>query len=319
MSPAVTVSVIIVNWNVRDCLIRCLRSLFADTGGPPLEVFIVDNNSADGSVEAVHREFPNVTVIVNTENVGFARANNQGCRESTGEYVLLLNPDTVIIEDSLARMVRFMESQPDVGVSGPKLLNADRTIQYTCARALPLPRDALFAYTKLSSLFPRSRFFGRQLMGYWDHKDSRDVECLSGACLFIRRRTLQEVGGLDEGYPLYAEDTDWCYRVKQAGWRLHYYAEAQVTHIGRQSSLQNRGRATLSGVYSLYRYHCKFHGRSAGVRLWLFLWMASILKLSVWTGLYVIGIGPREQSLEQVRTYWEVCRRIVPLSTMLSR
>jgi hypothetical protein len=302
------VSIIIVSWNVRDCLSNCLKSVFATSSRISVEVFVIDNHSTDGSVEAVRREFPTVRLVENSVNVGFATANNQGIQQSSGEYVLLLNPDTLMLEGSLDRVLQVMESDAKVGVTGPKLLNEDGTIQYWCARALPRPRDSFFEYSKLSALFPRSRLFGRYLMGYWDHRDSREVECLSGACLFIRRRTLEEVGALDEGYPLYTEDTDWCHRVRDAGWKLYYCADAQVIHIGQQSSSQNRGRSTVSAVYGVYRYHRKFNGRWAAVSAWLLLSMTSIFKLIAWSALGVTRIAGRERAAEQVRAYWEVCK-----------
>jgi hypothetical protein len=153
-------------------------------------------------------------------------------------------------------------------------------------------------------------------MGYWDHCDSREVECLSGACLFIRRSTLEEVGGLDEAYPLYTEDTDWCRRAGDAGWKLYYCADARVIHIGQQSSLQNRGRSTVSAVYGVYRYHRKFNGRLAAVNAWLLLSMTSILKLIAWSALGVTGIIGRARAAEQVRGYWQVCKLRPPLGAM---
>lgn len=302
------VSIIIVSWNVRDRLIDCLTSVLASSSRISVEVIVVDNHSSDGSVEAVRREFPAVKLVANSVNVGFATANNQAIRVASGRYILLLNPDTLIVGDSLALAVQYMESHPRVGVTGPKLLNPDGTIQFWCARSLPRPLDSFFEYTKLSSLFPKSRLFGRYLLSYWDHRDSRDVDCLSGACLLIRRRTLQDVGSLDEGYPLYAEDTDWCHRVKAAGWRLHYCAEAEVIHIGRQSSLQNRGRATVSAVHGIYRYHRKFNGRLGAVTVWLLLSTASVLKLIAWIALYSTGIAVRQRAMEQIRAYWEICK-----------
>ena len=277
------VSVIIVNWNVKRLIVECLRSLFSHHADLSMEVTVVDNASADGSVERLRREFPHVRLIENPENVGFARANNQGIREATGRYVLLLNPDTVWIDDSLQRMVRFMDAHDGIGVLGPKLLNTDgKSIQFWGARRLPLPLDTFFEFTKLSALFPRNRLLGRQLLGYWGHADSRDVECVSGSCLFIRRKTIEDVGLLDEGYPLYFEDTDWCHRVKIARWGCYYLAEAQLIHIGQQSSLQNRGPSTIKAVRGVYRYYRKFYGRTTVLWIWLLLSSASLAKVLAW-------------------------------------
>lgn len=302
-------SVIIVNWNVRDLLAECLRSLFAHIASPAVEVIVVDNDSHDGSVDLLKNEFPQVTLIENEDNIGFARANNQGIRRALGRYILLLNPDTIWMDDSLTRMVSFMDGHPEVGVAGPRLLNADRkSIQYWGARRLPLPLDTFIEYTKLDRLFPLNQLAGRYLMTDWDHADSREVECLSGACLLIRRETIEEVGLLDEGYPLYFEDTDWCHRVGLTGRQLYYFADAQLVHIGRQSTLQNRGPSTVNAVRGIYRYYRKFHGVPTVLWVWLLIWQASMVKAVAWGVIFLIHCGNRELALKQMRAYWNICR-----------
>ena len=308
MIESTVVSVVIVNWNVRKLVVNCLRSLIARNPSLILDISVIDNNSSDGSGELIRREFPQIKLIQNLENVGFSRANNQGIREAQGQYILLLNPDTLWVDDSLQRMVEYMNSHPEVGVLGPKLLNADaQSIQYWGARRLPRPLDTFFEYSKLSSIFPRNRLFGRHLMGNWNHTDSREVECLSGACMLIRQQTLQEVGLLDENYPLYTEDTDWCYRVHLTNWKMYYFAEARLIHIGQQSSLQNRGKATINAVRGIYRYHRKFYGVAALLMVWFLVWITSIAKIFGWAALFLIRANGRELALKQMKTYWNVC------------
>lgn len=307
MSERTILSVIIVNWNVRDLLLNCLSSLFAYNCLQKYEVIVVDNNSIDESAEYIRCKFPQVKLIENIENVGFARANNQGIAGACGRYILLLNPDTYWIDDSLQRMLVFMDAHPEIGAVGPKLLNADRqSIQYWGARMLPFPKDTFFEYTKLSSLFPHNRVFNRYLMGDWDHASSREVECLSGSCMLIRRETLQEVGLLDENYPLYAEDTDWCHRVSLTKWKLFYYSDAQLVHIGQQSSLQNRGPATIKAVKGIYRYYSKFYGVVALLSIWFFILIASVAKIFAWSLLFPI-VKDRTTAINQVKSYMKIC------------
>jgi hypothetical protein len=223
--------------------------------------------------------------------------------------VLLLNPDTLWLDNSLERMVEIMEKRPEFGALGPKLLNADGSIQFWGARRLPRPLDTFLEFTKVSYLFPHNAFLARQLIGDWDHQDSREVDCLSGACLLIRRDTLNSVGLLDENYRLYSEDTDWCHRVVLAKRRLYYYAEARIIHIGKQSSFQNRGPATIQGVQSVYRYYRKFYGRTTALWIWALMGLAACVKLCAWSLLFLLrGRKQRQNAREQIAAYWKICR-----------
>jgi len=303
------VSIVIVNWNVRELLRACLASIESSRGGLDVEVIVVDNASTDGSPEMVRAAFPAATVIANADNRGFAAANNQGIARATGRHVMLLNPDTRWPADGLATLVGAVDREPTIGAAGPKLLDADgATIQYWCARRLPRALDAIAEYGKLDALLPNSRLARRQLMGEWDHADARDVECLSGACLLVRRTAIDAVGGLDEGYPLYFEDTDWCRRIGAAGWRLRYVASAELIHIGQQSSLQNRGPATVSTVRGVYRYFHKFHGLMAQCGVWFAFGALSAAKMIAWAVIGVTRPAGRAAAGRQVAAYWAVCR-----------
>lgn len=304
----VDVSIIIVNWNVRELLANCLRSIEQYNSLFNYEVIIIDNHSSDNSVQFLRKNFPFVKIIENKENYGFARANNQGIIEAIGRYILLLNPDTFWIDNSLECIIAFMDKNCKVGVLGPKLLNKDReTIQYWGARRLPSALDTFFEYSKLSSLFPRNKLLNRQLIGNWDHKDSREVQCLSGACLFIRRETIQEVGLLDEQYPLYKEDTDWCHRVHLTKWKMYYLSDVQLVHIGSQSSLQNRGPATIKGIQGTYRYYSKFYGLGTILSIWFLILITSIFKIFAWTLIFIFKPNLRETAKTQIEVYWDVC------------
>jgi GT2 family glycosyltransferase len=316
-ADSVDLSIVIVSWNVRELLARCLASIQAHRSSLTLEIIVIDNASTDGSPERVRAEFPDVVVMVNAENRGFATANNQAIAVATGRYVLLLNPDTLWVDDSLATLVAFLDAHPRVGAAGPKLLNADATtIQYWGGRRLPKPADTLIEYSKFDRVFPNSALSRRQLIADWDHQDSHEVECLSGACMVVRAETIREVGALDEGYPLYSEDTDWCHRIRRKGWGIHYLAEAKVIHIGQQSSLQNRGPSTVKAVTGVYRYYRKFYGPLTVLRVWAGIWVISVAKLVAWAILRITGRTERRVANDQVRAYWSICWLLPPLSRL---
>jgi GT2 family glycosyltransferase len=188
----------------------------------------------------VTQRFPSVELIENYENVGFARANNQALRRAKGKYLLLLNPDCVVHEGAFAALIEFLQANPQAGAVGPKLLNPDGSLQYSCRR-FPNIAAGIFRNTPLGWLFPRNRFSRAYLMQEWDHALSREVDWVSGAALLIRRETLEEVGLLDEGYFMYCEDVDWSYRARRKGWKIFYVPKAVITHaIGRSSDQRAR-------------------------------------------------------------------------------
>lgn len=278
-----------------------------------MEIYIVDNNSEDASVEIIKNEFPQVKLIENSTNIGFARANNQAIRQANGRYILTLNPDTLFLDDSLKRMMDFIDNHPEIGMIGPKLLNSDKkTIQYWCARKLPNPFDVFFEYTKLHKLFPHNRLFGRHLMSYWDHNDSRTVECISGACMLIRKEVLEKVGLFDENYPLYTEDTDLCHRINLTSWKIFYLAEAKLVHIGGQSTSKMRGPSTIKSVQSTYRYFLKYYNIPSVIILWLLILSASIAKILAWSFLFLI-VKDRKTAFNQIKTYMKICTLVPPL------
>jgi GT2 family glycosyltransferase len=234
MAQSPLLSISIVNWNTATDLVRALESL-PGGGIEDYEIIVVDNASTDGSAELIRAHFPQVQLIQNSENVGFACAHNQALRISQGKFHLLLNPDATVHSDALRLLLEFLQSEPRAGAVGPKLLNADGTIQYSC-RHFPSFGAGLFRNTFLGRLFPNNRYSRGYLMADWDHASPREVDWLSGAALCIRRETLDTVGLLDENFFMYCEDVDWCYRAQQAGWKIFYLPIAAITHlIGRSS------------------------------------------------------------------------------------
>lgn len=273
----VDLSVIIVNWKTKDELRACLRSTL-EGDRTSMEIIVVDNASHDGSVEMLKREFPSVQVIENEANYGFARAANIGIKASSGRYVLLLNPDTEVQPHAFSTLIRFADENPEIGIIGPKILNPNGTLQYSCRR-FPTIGAAIFRNTLLGRLFPRNPYTRDYLMVEWDHRETRDVDWVSGAAMLIRRRMLEEIGLLDERFYMYCEDVDLAYRAWEKGWRVTYYPHVCVTHVIGRSSDRCPNRMVVQFHKSMYRLYCKHQARS----------VISPLRLIVLMGLIVRG------------------------------
>ncbi len=259
------VGIVIVNYNTRELLRRCLETVFASEG-VTFRVCVVDNASFDGSAAMVSRHFPQVALIANRENVGYPAANNQGLRrlgirrgggDEVPRYALLLNPDTELPSDALARVVAFADAHPDVGVVGPKLVRPDGSLDLACRRSFPTPEVSFYRMTGLSRLFPRSPRFGRYNLTYLDPDQTVEVDSVVGAFMLVRREAIRQVGLLDESFFMYGEDLDWAYRIKQAGWKVYYYPEVTVLHVKRASSRLNpRARVEFWRAMEIfYRKH----------------------------------------------------------------
>ncbi len=255
-------SVVIVNYNVREFLEQALRSVERAATGLDVEVFVVDNNSADGSVEMVQEKFAGVTLIANDANVGFGKANNQAIRQARGKYLLILNPDTIVQENTFRRLIRFMEQHPEAGAAGCRILNPDGSFAPESRRAFPTPVVAFYRVVGLSRLFPRSRVFGRYNMTYLPEDEEAEVDALSGSCMLVRRTALRfsrdealqmaaqgidpgllpeaesgrGAGGFDEDFFMYGEDLDWCFRIQEAGWKIFYTPETEIIHYKGEST-----------------------------------------------------------------------------------
>ena len=247
-------SVVIVTYNVRDLLEQALRAVERAASGLHVEVFVVDNDSADGTAAMVRARFPDVQLIANQENVGFAVANNQAIRQAAGRHVLVLNPDTVVQEDTLRTLVAFMDDHPEAGAAGCRILNPDGTFAPESRRAFPTPSVAFYRMTGLGRLFPQSPRFGRYNLTYLPKDEVCEVDALSGSCMIVRRaalarspETLDRPGPLDyeqgdgaglfdEGFFMYGEDLDWCYRIQQAGWTIYYTPGTQIVHYKGEST-----------------------------------------------------------------------------------
>lgn len=257
-AEAVDASVIIVNWNTCELLAACLESVSKHVSrfdGLKVETLVIDNGSTDASAEMVRNQFPWVQLIVNAENVGFARANNQAIRESKGRYVILLNSDTEVHRRALEAMVAFMDVHPEAAGCGPRLLNEDETLQPSCHPMLTPGRE-FWRLIFLDRIWRRATYAQQR----WDPSEPRRVEVIKGACLVLRRDALDQVGLLDEQYFVYTEEMDLCYRLLQAGWQFWWVPEAVVTHHGEASS-----RQVAEAMYvQLYRSKVQFYRKFGG-------------------------------------------------------
>lgn len=233
------VSIIVVNWNTQDILRNCLNSIYEQGGEASLEVIVVDNASTDGSAEMVTKDFPQVILIENSENRGFAAANNQGIAEARGRYVLLLNSDTVILDKAVEKTISFADAHPEAAIVGCRVLNPDRTLQPTCFM-FPSILNMLLSTTYLYKLFPKNKFFGREQMTWWNRNDIREVDVVTGCFMLVRREAIEQVGTMDERFFMYGEETDWCYHFKQAGWKIIFTPAGEIIHLGGQSSRQKQ-------------------------------------------------------------------------------
>ncbi len=289
---AIDLSVLIVSWNVRDLLTACLESIAArpvtcvapdgslhGTGDLHVETIVVDSASADGTPALVRERFPWVSLIACAENVGFTRGNNLALERARGRYLLLLNPDTVVHDDALPALVRHLDAHPDVGMAGPRVLNADGSTQST-RRRFPTPLTAFFESTWLQGYAPR-RLLDRYYVADQPDDGIYDVDWVQGCALMARRAVYEQIGGLDEGYVMFSEELDWCRRARLAGWRVHYVGTACITHYGGQSTAQAETRKHIYFQQSKLRYFRKFHGRAFAFALRLFLLVSYAWQLAL--------------------------------------
>ena len=239
-------SVILVSYNTREFLAQALRTVSEASNAIEVEVFVVDNASKDGSPDMVAEQFPDVHLVRNARNLGFAAANNIALKQVSGRHVLLLNSDTIVRRDTLKLLVQFLDEHPEAGAVGCKILNPDGSLQPDCMRGFPTPMAAFCKISGLSRLFPNSRRLARYNMTYLDPQQTQQVEVLSGSCMMIRAETIAGVGLLDEGYFMYGEDIDWCYRMHSASWKLYYVPDTEIIHFRGES-----GRA--EPMHMLYR------------------------------------------------------------------
>ncbi len=303
----IDVSIIIVSWNSRRDLEQSLPSIPQGCRTCTAEVLLVDNASGDGTVARALELLPGIRVIANTENAGFARANNQAMAIAAGRYVCLLNPDTVVHDGAFDTLIAFMDAHPEAWGCGPALLNGDGSPQRTGVRFPSLWNmtvEAIF----LDRLLPGTRLFGahRELYEQWNTQ--REVDFLQGSCLLVRRKAIDDVGGLDEEFFMYFEETDWCRRIKGAGGKIVLVPGAQVVHFGGGTVGHYDERRLVHFHVSLFRYFSKHHGVGAQLGARIIIAKRSFIRLVVWSGVAAFRPSLRASAVSAIRGYAKVIR-----------
>jgi len=245
---SVTLSICILTLSARDYLRACLQSIQEHTAVPH-EIIVVDNGSSDGTSNMLRVEFPTVRLIQNQENLGYTYPNNQAMQLAKGRFISLLNPDTLVHASAFEKLCDFLESHPEVGIVGPKVLNPDGTLQAPCRRGDSRPWAVISYFTGLGKLFPDKAFFNGYLLTHLPEDQINPVDGVSGSCMLIRREVVDQIGYLDERFFAYQEDADYCLRARQAGWQVYYDPEAQITHFGGQ------GGSRVQPYRSIWAWH----------------------------------------------------------------
>ncbi len=286
MSCPPKLSIILVNYRVPHFLEQCLHSIEKATVGIDAEVIVVDNDSGDGSIEELSPRFPTVRFIASDQNLGFARASNWGYRESSGAYVLFLNPDTLLSEDSLSGPLQYLDARPQAGALGIRMIDGNGVFLPESKRAFPDPLTAFYKMTGLSKLFPRSPRFARYHLGHLPNDRNHPIDVVSGAFFMVRRSVLEKVGSFDEQFFMYGEDIDLSYRIQQAGFENQYFADAVILHFKGEST-QKQSIRYVKLFYGAMSLFVRKHRLQAG---WFRAGMQVAIGLRAFLSLFRRGI-----------------------------
>jgi N-acetylglucosaminyl-diphospho-decaprenol L-rhamnosyltransferase len=295
------ISIIIVSWNTASLLENCLASILANPLASPFEIWVVDNASRDDSPRMVREKFPQVHLVQNRENVGFARANNQAIQRCTGKYILLLNPDTLVASGALQALIDFLDNHPEAGAAGTRIINPDGSLQISSHPRPTLSRE-LWRLFHLDSLWPYAVY----PLAKWETNRPQEVDVLMGACLLLRTEVLDQVGFLDEDYFIYSEEVDLCYRIQRAGWHIYWVPLAQVMHFGGQSTQQVPTEMFLNLYHSKIKYFRKHDGWAAAQIYKLILRLAALSRLTLAPLVIFEHSSRRRRHLTLVDRYWRL-------------
>jgi GT2 family glycosyltransferase len=283
MKEKPVLSIVIVSWNVREDLRECLQSLLRDEGSRlesgEIEIIVVDNASTDGTAEMVNLEFPRVKLLVNSQNLGYTKANNIGINHSRGKYILLLNPDTIVHQGALQALIDCAESHPEAGIIGAKLLNPDGSVQRS-ARSFPDIGAGLFRNTFLGRLFPNNPFVRRYLLADFGYDEVREVDWVSGAAMLVRRDLIERIGVLDERFWAYCEDVDLCWRAWQAGYKVLFCPNAVITHKVGRSSDQRLVPSLIQHHKSMWLFYLKNYRHRYPLILFPLIGLGILIRLA---------------------------------------
>jgi hypothetical protein len=295
-SPSIVLSAIVVSYNTRDMTLDCLRSLCASLQGIESEIIVVDNASSDGSVDAIRAAHPHVRLVARDTNNGFGAANNEAMRLARGRFFLLLNSDAFPEPSAIGALLAFIQGHPRAGVVGPRLLNADGSLQVSC-----------FPFPSPLSAWLENLWLNRGYRG-WPHDSVRSVDFLVGACLLVRREVYGQVGGFDERFFMYSEEADWLRRMKDAGWEAIFVPEARVTHLGGASGAREEARISRHFFESLDYYERKHHGLAGLIAFRLAMIVGCGMRMLLWAAVSIFP-GRRSLALAKARKHSRLCIR----------
>lgn len=296
----IKLSNIIVSWNAKEYLDECLRSIDENAPHDEFETIVVDNASTDGAPNLVTTKYPRVRLIRNTENLGFAKANNRGIEKSSGQYICLINSDAVVVENCLDLMCHYMDEHPKIGVLGPQVLNRDGSIQPTC-REFPTLWKNLCRTLALDKLFPKSKIFGGYLMMHWSHETVREVDFLSGCFIMVRRSAMEQVGLLDESFFFYAEDKDWCKRFWETGWKVVYFPQAKAIHYLYGSSDRDPVQLYIQQTRANLQYYAKHRSSLAKNAFMLNEVLHQSIRVIGQSIIYLIKPSRKKMTLQKIQ------------------
>ncbi|MGJ0483999.1 MAG: glycosyltransferase family 2 protein [Methylomicrobium sp.] len=304
-----TVSIIIVSWNARDYLRKCLSSLSSGVCQYPMEIIVVDNASSDGSPECVASEFPNVRLIRNTENMGFSKANNIGVSVSSGDYLCFVNSDVEVLPDCITRLVNYVEEHPEAGMVGPLIIGGDGQLQRSC-RGFPSVWNMFCRALALDTIFKNFRFFTGYSMAHWPQNTLRSVDILTGCFWLVRRQAMEQVGLLDESFFIYGEDMDWCKRFREKGWEVVFFPSAKAIHYGGASSSNAPVRFYIERQKADLQYWKKHHSYIAVLCYLLISCLHMFLRLIGYS--CVLLLNPAGQlAKHKVKRSWACLKWII--------
>jgi O-antigen biosynthesis protein len=306
--PGLDLSIIIVSFNTKDYLRKCLDSVSASNGIELCEVIVVDNCSVDGSPEMVESTFPRVKLIKPRSNLGFARANNMGAKNAHGRYLLFLNPDTVVSSDTFISMIEFMDQKPKAGAANCLLLNEDGSIQLLANRQMPSFLTLLLESLGINRRFPNNPINRKYTIASWDRSDSRKIEVISGAFFFIRSELFTRLGGFDERYFMYVEDFELSHRIQNSGYEIWFNPSTKILHYGGKSSSNHSMLATTKGLDAIYRYLATYNNIYVAYTYKSFTVITLFVKLSL---LYIISVLVDSSNLyNNITKYYNIIKYI---------
>lgn len=278
-------SIIIVSYNTKDLLEQTIQSIINTVNDINYEIIVVDNASVDGSIDMVNDKYKEVILYENDTNGGFAKANNIGIKLAKGKYILLLNSDTIVIEECIKKCVSYLNSNESVGALGCKVVLPNGKLDKACKRGYPTPEASLYYMLRMDKLFPKVKRFGRYNLTYLNENETNEVDSLVGAFMMIRRESITEVGLLDEEFFMYGEDIDWCMRIKKAGWKIIYHPEVKIIHFKGASSKKKRYKTLYEFHRAMYIFYRKHYMKEYNFIVTLLVYLGIFLKFMIALGV----------------------------------